>query len=43
MTQYAFTKYGLEVELNTLWEVEGGWEGYIMHGKGYAVLIFIPG
>ena len=37
-----FTKSGQEVYINTLWKVEGGWEGYILNAKGVAVLIFIP-
>ena len=38
----AFTKTGQEVYLNDMAKVEGGWEGWVIGSKGYAVLVFVP-
>lgn len=42
-TRTAKTRHGEVVYINTTWAVPGGWEGYVVNGKGHAVLIFIPG
>ncbi len=42
-TRTARTQRGTEVEINTTWKVEGGYYGYAVHARGYAVLVFIPG
>ena len=37
------TKDGTEVILNKCYRVDGGWISFVMHSKGYAVEIFVPG
>ncbi len=42
MKRTAKTRRGKTVELNTMTKVDGGWTGYVMHRKGYAVVVFVP-
>jgi hypothetical protein len=37
------TSKGRTVPLNVLQPVDGGWLGYVLNGKGFAVSVFIPG
>jgi hypothetical protein len=38
----AKTKDGREVYVNETYKVPGGWEGWVVNAKGYAVQVFIP-
>lgn len=42
MTRTGKTSKGKIVELGTVRQVEGGFVGYVMHRKGFAVQVFIP-
>lgn len=42
MTRTAQTRKGKTVEINTTRKVEGGYAGYVLDVRGYAVPVFVP-